>query len=98
MYARVTTIRTQPGKVEEAISIARDSIAPHAKEQQGFKGLLALASSEDEEIIFLSLWETEDALQAGEDSGYYEDQLGKLSSILAGRASVKSTRQATWRK
>jgi hypothetical protein len=38
-------------------------------------------------LLLPSLWETEDALQAGEDSGYYEDQLGKLSSILAGRAS-----------
>lgn len=86
MYARVTTVRTQPGKVEEAISIARDSIAPHAQEQQGFNDLLALASSEDEEVIFLSLWETEDDLITSEDSGYYEDQLGKLSRILAGRA------------
>lgn len=86
MYARATTIRTQPGKVGEAINIARESIAPHAKEQQGFKGLLALASSDAEEVVFLSLWETEADLKAGEDSGYYEDQLGKLSSIFTGRA------------
>ncbi len=86
MHARATTIRTQPGKVEEAISIARGSIAPHAKEQQGFKGLLALADAEDEEVVFLSLWETEADLEASENSGYYEEQLGKLSSVLDGRA------------
>lgn len=86
MHARTTTIRTQPGKVAEAISIARDSIASRAKEQQGFRGLLALSSSESEEIIFISLWETENDLEAGENSGYYEEQLGELSSVLVGRA------------
>lgn len=86
MHARMTTIRTQPGRLAEAMDIARDSIASHAKEQQGFKSLLALVDSEDEEIIFISLWETEGDLEAGEDSGYYEEQLGRLSSVLAGQA------------
>ncbi len=86
MYARMTTIRTQPGKLAEAIGIARNSIASHAKEQQGFKSLLALVDAEDEEIVFISLWETEDDLEAGENSGYYEEQLGRLSAVLAGHA------------
>lgn len=86
MYARMTTIRTQPGKLAEAMDIARDHIAPHASVQPGFKGLLALAHSEDEEILFISLWETEDDLTAGEDSGYYEEQLGRFSSVLDGQA------------
>lgn len=86
MYARTTTIQAQPGKIEEAIGIARDSIVPRAKEQQGFKGLLALASTDDEEIILISLWETEDDMDASEENGYYEDQIGKLSSVFVGRA------------
>ncbi len=55
MHARMTTIRTQPGKLAEAIDIARGSIAPRAKEQRGFKSLLALVDSESEELIFTSL-------------------------------------------
>lgn len=86
MHARMTTIRTQPGKLAEAMDIARDSIAPRATEQQGFNSLLALTDPEEEEIIFISLWETEDDLGAGEDNGYYEEQIGKLSSVLAGQA------------
>lgn len=86
MHARVTTIRTREGKMGEAIGIARESIAPLAKEQPGFKSLLALTDHDDGEVIFISLWETEDALQAGEDNGYYEDQIGKLSAVLTGRA------------
>ncbi len=86
MYARMTTIRTQPGKLVQAIGIARDYIAPHAKEQPGFKSLITLTDAESEEIVFISLWETEEALVAGENSGYYEDQIGKLSSVSAGTA------------
>lgn len=86
MHARMTTIRTQPGQLEQAVNIARDSIAPLAKEQPGFKSLVALTDSESAELIFISLWETEEDLEAGENSGYYEEQLGKLSSVLAGQA------------
>ena len=86
MHARMTTMRTQPGKLEEAINIAQDSIAPHAEEQQGFKGLIALTHSESEELIFISLWETKDDLEAGENSGYYEEQIGRLSNVLSGQA------------
>ena len=93
MHARITTIRTQPGKLPEAITIAQDSIAPHAKAQPGFKSLLALTDSESEELIFISLWETEDDIEAGENSGYYEEQLGKLSSVLSGQA-VRETFEA----
>jgi len=86
MHARMTTIRTQPGKLAEAMDIARDSIAPHAKGQRGFKSLLAFVDREDDEIVFVSLWETEEDLEAGENSGYYEEQLGKLSAVLTGHA------------
>jgi heme-degrading monooxygenase HmoA len=93
MHARMTMIRTQPGKLEEAVTIGRDSIVPLAKEQPGFKSLVALTDSESEELIFISLWETEEDLEAGENSGYYEEQLGKLSSVLAGQA-VRETFKA----
>jgi heme-degrading monooxygenase HmoA len=86
MYARMTTIRVRDGKFDEAIGIAKDSIAPLAKEQPGFMNLLALTDSDDGEVVLISLWETEGDLQAGEDNGYYEDQIGKLSTILDGRA------------
>lgn len=86
MHARMTTIRIQPGKLAEAMDIARDSIAPHAEGQRGFKSLLALVDPEGDEIVFVSLWETEDDLEASENSGYYEEQLGRLSSVLDGQA------------
>ncbi len=38
MYARVPTAEVQLGKVEEVVSVYRDSILPAAKQQQGYEG------------------------------------------------------------
>lgn len=86
MHARMTTVRTQPGKLEQALGIARDSIAPHAEGQPGFKSLVALADPDSGELVFISMWETEEDLEAGENSGYYEEQIGRLSSVIVGQA------------
>ena len=37
MYARLVTIQVQPGKIDEAIGIYRDSIVAAAKQQKGSK-------------------------------------------------------------
>ena len=86
MHARMTTIRTQPGKMEQALVIARDSIAPHAEEQPGFKSLVALTDPESGELVFISLWETAEDLEASENSGYYEEHLPSVRDRGAGQA------------
>ncbi len=83
MHARVTTIRIQPGKIEETLNIGRNSIAPAAEEQQGFEGLFLLTNSETGEGISVTLWKTEEDLRASDESGYYREQLGKLADVLA---------------
>ena len=45
------------------------------------------ADPESGELVFISLWETAEDLEASENSGYYEEQLGRLSSVLAGQAA-----------
>lgn len=35
--------------------------------------------------IAIAPWETEEALEASEESGYYREQLGKLAKVLAGQ-------------
>ena len=56
---------------------------PAAKKRQGFKGLFLLMNSDTGKGISLTLWETEEDLKAGEESGYYQQQLGKLAEVLA---------------
>ncbi|MEW6638786.1 MAG: hypothetical protein AB1425_18435, partial [Actinomycetota bacterium] len=68
---------------EEALGIARDSVAPAAREQRGFEGFLLLADRETGEGLAITLWETEEDLRAGEESGYYREQLNRLAGLLA---------------
>lgn len=84
MFARVLTIHTQTGKTEEAAAIYRDSILPAAKQQKGFSGALLLTDPGTGKGISITLWETEADQKAGENSGYLQEQLGKVAPLFAG--------------
>jgi heme-degrading monooxygenase HmoA len=83
MYARVTIVQIRPGKMDEAISIFRDSVVPAGKEQKGHQGHYLLTDREKGKGISISLWETEADLTAGESSGHYLAQLAKFKDIFA---------------
>ncbi len=83
MYARVTTVQTQPGKREEAIRIYHDSVVPAAKQQHGFNGAFLLTVPNTGKGLSISLWETEADMIAGETSGYYQEQIAKFAPLLA---------------
>ena len=59
MYARVTTANVQPGKMDEAISMMRDSAYPANKNQQGFKSAILLTNPKTGKALSITLWETE---------------------------------------
>lgn len=83
MYARVTNVQFQPGKLDEAVQTYRESILPAARQQQGFKGGLFLTDQSSNKAISISLWETEADMKAGETSGYYQAQLAKIATLVS---------------
>jgi len=83
MHARVVTAQIQPGKMEEAVGIYRDSVVPAAKQQKGFKGALLLTDPNTGKGISIALWETEADMQAGEASGYFQEQIAKFAAVFA---------------
>ncbi len=85
LHGRVTTALFQQGKIDEGIRIVRDSIAPEAKKQQGFDGLLSLLDRAMGKSIILTLWESEADVNASESSGYYQAQVAKAAPILLGQ-------------
>ena len=82
MYARVTIVQIQPGKVDEATRIYRDSVVPAAKQQKGFKGIYMLTDRNTGKGISIALWQTEADMKAGESSGYFQQQLAKFKDIF----------------
>lgn len=84
MHARVTNVRIDPGLLEEVVNTVQGSVAPAAAQQRGFKGLLMMSDPDTGEGMVISLWETKEDLEAGEASGYYDEQLGRVASSLVG--------------
>ncbi len=90
MHARVTTGQIQPGKMNELVSIYRDSILPATKQQQGNRGAFVLTDSNTGKVIAISLWETEaDATATGAGSAYVQEQFAKLAQAVAGQPTLE---------
>jgi heme-degrading monooxygenase HmoA len=84
MYVRVTIDPVQPGKMDAAIKIERDSILPAAKTEKGFKGLYFLTNRQTGKGMTISMWDTEADMKAAEKSGYYREQIAKLLPLVSG--------------
>jgi len=80
MYARFTEATIDPKKRDQAETLA-ESIFTAARQQKGFKGV-SFCLDPMGEGVFLSLWESKEALQANEANGYYTEQVAKLKEVL----------------
>ena len=64
MYARLGIVQVKPGKMEEAIEIARGYI-PTYESKDGFLAYLLLSNPSSRENIGITVWESEEAAEAG---------------------------------
>jgi len=68
MIARVRTIRLAPGSLVQALEMLHDDELPALRLEQGFVGVLALASLSDsaagERVEVITLWDDQSALDA----------------------------------
>ncbi len=83
MFARVTIGQFPPAKMDEATGIYRDSVVPAAKQQKGFNGLYVLGDRKTGKGLTIALWETEADMLAGENSGYYQQQVAKFKDLFS---------------
>ncbi len=63
MYARSTTMRIEPGAVDELVSVVGEEILPMVTEQQGCVGLSLLVDRNSGRCVTTSAWETAEAMQ-----------------------------------
>ncbi len=84
MYSRVTMIQVQPDKMDELITVFRDSIVPTVKQQAGCQRVLLFTDAEAAKATSISIWENEAQWAESEKSGFVQQQLAKLAGILAG--------------
>ena len=89
MHVRAVTVQMQPGKTQEAINIYRDAIVTAAKAQKGFRGAYLMTDASSRKALSITVWELEADMVAGETSGYYQEQIGKLSGLFAGSPTME---------
>jgi quinol monooxygenase YgiN len=82
MYARIVTVHAHPDKLDEVIAIFRDSIVPAAKQQKGFVGIRLFTDRATGKGVVVSRWQSKEDLEAGEASGYYQEQVAKIAQYL----------------
>jgi quinol monooxygenase YgiN len=91
MYARVTSVQIQPGKMEEAIRITDESIIPVVRQQHGFLGFTQMIDRTTGNVRFITRFETEASMQAGFSNGFMQQQLAKLATVIvAGTATSEA--------
>ena len=64
MHARVTTLEVPPDRTDDATSYVQEKVLPQLSQMEGFKGFVALASSESGKLEGVAFWESEEALDA----------------------------------
>ena len=82
MFARLTIVEVPTDKVDDVVKIFADSIAPAAKSQKGSRGVYMLSDRSIGKGIALSFWDSEEDAIANEQSGYYQEQVGKVASFF----------------
>jgi heme-degrading monooxygenase HmoA len=71
-----------PEKTDEATDLYKEGVVPAAKSQKGFCGIYLLSNPKTGKAISISLWDNEADALANEQSGYYQEQLGKFKDFF----------------
>jgi len=85
MHTRLVSVKLQPDKIDEGISIYQDAVVPAAQQQPGFKGIFLLVDREAGKGISIALWETEADMLAGEANEYLQQQIARMAPTFAGQ-------------
>src|SRR3989442_4000571 len=86
VFARVSTFQGPPEAAEDGIRAVREQVLPAARNMPGFRGLLALIDRSTGKSLGVTLWATEEDMQASEAAA---DRL-RSSSAQSGGGQVVS--------
>jgi len=82
MYAGVTSIQSDPDRVDELLAIYRDTVVPLVGQQPGQQGLLLLVDWSMGRSISIGLWDTEEDARAYETSGGFREAVAGFGDMF----------------
>ena len=69
MHARMSTLEGSPNELDEGLHDIKEHVLPILQQQDGFKGFIALGNRQSGELIGITFWGSEQAMQASEEVG-----------------------------
>ena len=89
MHARVSTFEGGSiEQIEEGTRLLRERVLPAAQQLDGFMGVISLADRAGRKQLTITLWESEEAMQASEEAANRLRQ-DAADALQAGIASVE---------
>jgi heme-degrading monooxygenase HmoA len=71
MFARVTTFEGPPEHVDDFRHALVEHMLPALRRLGGYQGVLILADRKEGKVLGVSLWESEEAMDASEEAAYW---------------------------
>jgi heme-degrading monooxygenase HmoA len=75
------TTHYQPGKLDEALRIERESILPELREHAGHQGTIELLDRSRHKMVIISLWQTKADVEAAGGSHSHPKVQARLAKI-----------------
>jgi heme-degrading monooxygenase HmoA len=84
--ARISTLEGSPEHIDEGLRQVRENVLPQLQQQEGFKGMVALANRQTGTTLGITFWENEEALKASEEAAdrLRENSAEAMSDTIAG--------------
>jgi heme-degrading monooxygenase HmoA len=76
-----------PDKLDAAVQLWKESVAPSVQQQKGFKGVHLLVDRERGKITTMGLWETEADFNATVD--WNQQQIAKFANLFSAPPTVE---------
>jgi len=85
MHARVWQLQIHPGKVQD-FKDTLSSVADLARQQRGYRGVLALSSgkSESPDVTLVALWDSLEAIRASENNLFLTEAISRYLTCCEG--------------
>ena len=86
MHARISMLVGSSDLIDEGLRYVRENVLPQLQQQDGFKGMAALADRQTGRTLGVTFWESEEALRASEEAAnrLREDSAEAMSDTIAG--------------
>ena len=90
MEARVITVQVDIYRIDKAIKIYEESVAPVVKMREGGLGAILLVDRKSGKAISITMWENEDKERGARESGFTQEHIAKFQSMLIATPEIDS--------